>query len=206
MIVESLIVGMFATNCYIVSCPHSSEGIIIDPGAGGKMIIDKARSAGLKIKYVVNTHGHVDHVAANGKLKEALGAPILLNEKDLELYNNPGFGLRFIISRQPEPERFLCEGDRIDFGNISLAVIETPGHTPGGICLYGQDAIFTGDTLFAGSIGRTDLAGGSYPEILKSIKEKILVLPDDSVVYPGHGPASSLEKEIRSNMFIANLT
>ncbi len=204
MIVENLVVSMFATNCYIAVCEETGEGIVIDPGAGAESIHNRIKAVDAKIKYIVNTHGHVDHVAANGKLKEKLEVPILLNRDDLELYKKPGFGLSILLSKLPEPDRFISEGDKIRFGNIALNVLETPGHTPGGVSLYGEGCVFTGDTLFAGSIGRTDLAGGSLPEILGSIKEKLLSLPDNMKVYPGHGPASTIGHEAKTNMFLIN--
>ena len=204
MIVENLVVSMFTTNCYIAVCEETGEGIVIDPGAGAESIHNRIKAVDAKIKYIVNTHGHVDHVAANGKLKEILEVPILLNRDDLELYKKPGFGLSILLSKLPEPDRFISEGDKIRFGNIALNVLETPGHTPGGVSLYGEGCVFTGDTLFAGSIGRTDLAGGSLPEILGSIKEKLLSLPDNMKVYPGHGPASTIGHEAKTNMFLIN--
>lgn len=202
MILKLLQVSMFATNCYLVGCPDTGEGIVIDPGAEGKRILQVIENLNIKVKYIINTHGHVDHVAANGRLKEALGAPILLNGKDLSLYQNPGFGLGLVIGKQPPPDRFIDEGDHISCGSLEFLVMETPGHTPGGVCLFGQGVLFSGDTLFAGSIGRTDLAGGSFEEIIRSIKERLLVLPPDTVVYPGHGPKSAIGDEIRGNPFV----
>ncbi len=202
MNVKSITVGMFATNCYLVSCPETKEGVVIDPGADGKRIFDKLKNSGLRIKYIINTHGHIDHIGANGKLKEVLKIPILLCQKDLELYNNPGFGLRLVSRKQPDPDKYISEGERIEFGNLSMTVINTPGHTPGGVCLIANSALFSGDTLFAGSIGRTDLAGGSHSALIKSIKEKIIVLPPETMVYPGHGPITTIGEEIETNPFI----
>ena len=202
MIVKSMVVSMFATNCYLVYCKDTGEAVIIDPGAEGKKIIDTARTLNLAIKYIINTHGHIDHIGANSKLKEEYGAQILLSEKDLELYNNPGFGLGLVLRKQPRPDRFITEGDQISFGSISLGVVETPGHTAGGICLIGESAVFCGDTLFAGSIGRTDLAGGSYATLIKSINNRLMVLSPDSAVYPGHGPATTIGTEALSNPFL----
>ncbi len=200
--VKLLTVGMFATNCYLVSCSETGKGVVIDPGADGKRIITKSKEAGLDIECIVNTHGHVDHIGANGKLKEELKAPIMLSEKDLEIYKNPGFGLRFVLGAQPEPDRLLKDGDSIEFGNLSLQVMETPGHTPGGVCLVEGSAVFCGDTLFAGSVGRTDLAGGSYSRLIRSVKERLGSLPPRTVVYPGHGPATTIEEELENNPFI----
>lgn len=203
MLVETLVVGMLATNCYLVGCSQTGEGIVIDPGAGAKRILKRIKQKGLRITGIVNTHGHIDHVAANGRVKNALQAPLYLPEKDLDIYLNPGFGLGIIFGKPPAPDYLLKEGARISLGRKTLTVIETPGHTAGGISLYGGGAVFTGDALFARSIGRTDLAGGSYPLLIRSIKEKLLVLPPQTAVYPGHGPASTIEAEARGNPFIA---
>ncbi len=203
--VETITVGIFATNCYLVSCPLTQEALIIDPGAGGKNIVALIVQKQLKIKYVVNTHGHIDHIGANGRLKEEFQVPILLSEKDLTLYNNPGFGLSLVLKKQPAPERFIKEGDIIEFGEQTLKVIDTPGHTEGGITLVGNDLVFCGDTLFAGSVGRTDLAGGSHPTLMKSIKDKLMLLPWESLVYSGHGPATTIGAEARTNPFISGL-
>ncbi|MFO7951322.1 MAG: MBL fold metallo-hydrolase [Bacillota bacterium] len=200
--IEVLTVSMFATNCYLVSCAKTKEAIIIDPGANGKRIIEKIRNNNLYIKYIVNTHGHVDHIGANGKLKEIFEAPILLGEKDLQLYEKPGFGLSFFFKKQPKPDQLIVDGNQIHFGEAFMEVKDTPGHSPGSISLLLDSAIFCGDTLFAGSVGRTDLPGGSHGQLMQSIKEKIFVLNDHVIIYPGHGPATSVSKEIDSNPFI----
>lgn len=202
MNINCITVSMFATNCYIVSCPDTNEAVIIDPGAEGKSIKALVDKLDLRIKYIVNTHAHVDHIGANGKLKQEYSAPILLNRKDLELYQNPGFGLKLILKKQPLPDQFIAEGDEVSFGKIKLKVLETPGHTEGGICFLGNRAVFCGDTLFAGSIGRTDLAGGSYDSLIKSIKSKLLTLPPETKVYPGHGPATTVKAEVSGNPFL----
>ena len=202
MILKALQVSMFATNCYLVGCPDTGEGVVIDPGAEAKRILQEINNLNLKVKHIINTHGHVDHVGANARLKEALGAPILLNRKDLKLYRNPGFGLGLVVGKQPPPDRFIAEGDQIICGSLKFTVIETPGHTQGGVCLLTEGALFSGDTLFAGSIGRTDLAGGSFEEIVRSIKERLLVLPPDTVVYTGHGPGTTIADEISGNPFV----
>lgn len=202
MHVATLVVSMFATNCYLVSCPETGEGIVIDPGAEGKRILHEIKKRGLKIVALVNTHGHIDHTGANGRLKEALRVPLYFPEKDLDCYLNPGFGLGVLFGKPVPPDVLLKEGDKISFGRVSLVVLETPGHTAGGISLYGSGAIFTGDALFAGSIGRTDLAGGSYELLMESITGKLMTLPPQTLVYPGHGPATTIEEEARSNPFL----
>jgi glyoxylase-like metal-dependent hydrolase (beta-lactamase superfamily II) len=202
MILQTLEVSMFATNCYLVGCPKTGEGIVIDPGAEGRRILAEIKKQGLTVKCIINTHGHVDHVGANARLKEALQVPILLPEKDLDLYRNPGFGLGVLVGKQPDPDRLIRDGDRISFGLLECRVMETPGHTRGGVCLGLEGVVFTGDTLFAGSIGRTDLAGGSFQQLIKSIREKLLVLPSQTVIYPGHGPASTIGEEAGYNPFL----
>ena len=202
MHVATLVVSMFATNCYLVSCPETGEGIVIDPGAEGKRILHEIKKRGLKIVALVNTHGHIDHTGANGRLKEALRVPLYFPEKDLDCYLNPGFGLGVLFGKPVPPDVLLKEGDKISFGRASLVVLETPGHTAGGISLYGSGAVFTGDALFAGSIGRTDLAGGSYELLMESITGKLMTLPPQTLVYPGHGPATTIEEEARSNPFL----
>ncbi len=204
MDITTLVVGMFATNCYLVSCSETGEAVVIDPGAEGKRIIENVEALQLKMKYIINTHGHIDHIGANGKLKEKYAVPLLLCEKDLELYNNPGFGLGLILRRQPRPDRFISDGDRITFGTITLHVFETPGHTAGGICLREELAVFCGDTLFAGSIGRTDLPGGSHGTLMESIKQNLLVLAPETEVYPGHGPSTTIGIESVTNPFVTS--
>ena len=201
--VETLVVSMFATNCYLVYGKEDKEAVVIDPGAGAKTIIQTIKNLELKPKYILNTHGHVDHVGANAKLKAKFNLQVMLSEKDLHLYNNPGFGLKHVLKKQPRPDHFLQEGDVIKFGKSQLKVIETPGHTPGGVCFFAPGQLFCGDTLFSGSIGRTDLSGGSYEQLITSIKEKILILAPETIVYPGHGPLTTVGDERAHNPFLS---
>jgi hydroxyacylglutathione hydrolase len=202
MLVETITVSMFATNCYLVACPETREALVIDPGADGSGIIAKIKEKKFDVKYIINTHGHIDHIGANGKLKAELQVPLLLSEKDLELYHNPGFGLGLVLRKQPLPDHYMVDGEELKFGNKTLTVIETPGHTAGGVSLLVEKTLFCGDTLFAGSIGRTDLAGGSYDTLLKSIHERIMTLPPDTIIYPGHGPQTTVAAEAASNPFM----
>ncbi len=202
MLLERLEVGLLSTNCYLVGCPDTLEGIVIDPGFEGKRIGHEIKRIGLKVRYIINTHGHGDHIGANAYVKETTGAQLLFHEADLQIYRNPGFGLAALVGHQPEPDRFLVAGEVVTAGSIRFQVMETPGHTPGGISLYTAGAIFTGDTLFAGSVGRTDLAGGSFEQLMRSIREYILQFPEDTVIYPGHGPSSTVGYEKANNPFL----
>lgn len=205
MKVKKLVVGIFEANCYILWDEKDREAIIVDPGEEGERIIEIIRKDSLKIKSIVNTHTHIDHIGANDFLGEKTGAPLLVHSADVSLLQNAELNLSALSGKERSfslPARVLEEGDEIRVGNFSLRVLHTPGHTPGSICLYGDNKLFSGDTLFAGGIGRTDLAGGNSKELQKSIKEKILTLPDEVVVYPGHGPSTVVDKERRCNSFI----
>ncbi|RQD76722.1 MAG: MBL fold metallo-hydrolase [Candidatus Syntrophonatronum acetioxidans] len=205
MLIKKLEVGNLMSNCYIIGCQDTSEAVVIDPGAEPDTILAVLEENNLKLKYIINTHGHVDHMGANEPLQKATSADILIHEEDAQLFHNPQENLSMFVGGEvllSPPQRLLKEGDTITFGNITLKVIHTPGHTRGGISLYTDQVVFTGDTLFAGSIGRTDLPGGDYKEIIRSIKEKILPLGDETNVCPGHGPVSSVAKEKKTNPFL----
>ncbi len=202
MIFGSLIVGILNTNCYLLGCSQTGQAVVVDPGFEGEKIIREIRRLELQVKYIVNTHGHIDHISANSKLKEATGGLICLHERDLPLYLNPSFGISVAAEKQPDPDRLVAEGDRIVFGQAELEVLETPGHTEGGISLLGSGLVFTGDTLFAGSVGRTDLPGGNWEQLLQSIRRKLMVLPEQTRVYPGHGPDSTIIREKKANPFL----
>lgn len=202
-------VGMISTNCYLVGCTETKEALVIDPGfdtkAEAEKILTEAKEHGFKIQYIINTHGHPDHTSGNKILKELTGAQILIHEYDApKLADTSGnlltfFGLR---STSPPADKILHEGDIIQVGTIKLKVLHTPGHSKGGISLLGDDFIFTGDTLFAGSIGRYDFPDASYKELMHSIRDKIAPLPDHVKVYPGHGPPSTIGEEKRYNPFL----
>jgi len=205
LILKKIEVGPFSTNCYLVGCPKTLEGVVIDPGGDGKRLIKEITDLGLTIKYIINTHGHGDHILANKDLKESTNALLLIHELDEDFLVNPQknlMGLFGKILKGIPADQLLKDGDQISFGNkITFNVIHTPGHTPGGICLDSGEHLFTGDTLFAGSIGRTDFPGGSYQDLISSITTKLFTLAGDRQVWPGHGPGSTLDYEKNHNPF-----
>lgn len=205
MIIKRIQVGMIGTNCYLVACPDTKEAIVIDPGDEAKMIYDLAEKEGYKIFAIVNTHGHWDHVGGNSELKALTGAPILIHEQDASYLGDRKLNLGSLMGKNevsPSADKCLQEGDIVQVGKLEFKVIHTPGHTPGGISLLGEKDIFVGDTLFAGSIGRTDFPGGDYRVIISMIKEKLLPLADEIKVYPGHGPSTTIGQEKKKNPFL----
>lgn len=203
MKIERIPVGTIQANCYILGCNFTKEGIIIDPGADAQGLISKIKELDLKIKYILLTHGHYDHIAAVNEIKRKIKAPICIHSLDKEILENPELNLSTMFgqSMSVSYDIELKEGDVLSIGNIKLKIIHTPGHTPGGICIVGDQEVFTGDTLFAGSIGRTDFPQGNMKKLLSSIKNKLFVLPGDTKIYPGHGPSSTIEQEKNTNPF-----
>jgi len=208
MNVEQQMVGMMGVCCYILSCENTSKAAIVDPGGDEQKILDRVSELGLDVVYIIATHGHPDHVCGNRTLKEATGAEIVMHEADDDFFSQSQVQSYFSmlgLEASPPTDLRVKEGDTISFGDVSLQVIHTPGHTPGGMCLYTKPDLITGDTLFVGGIGRTDFPGGSHQELISSIREKLLVLPPDTVVWPGHGyggSRSTIEEERTSNPFI----
>ena len=209
MILKMFTFGMYLTNCYVVGCEETKEAIVIDPGFDrdreAKEVLDFIEQNDLHVNYIVNTHGHADHTAGNGIIKKATGALILIHEDDAIMLTTVAktlsmvFGLRVT---SPPADRTLHEGNVIQVGRINLVVLHTPGHSRGGISLLGENFVFPGDTLFAGSIGRTDFPGASFEEIMQSIKTKLVTLPDHFKVYPGHGPVTTIGEEKKHNPFL----
>ena len=204
MLISGLVVGPFASNCYIVGSESSKEGMIIDPGAEAEVILKKVKDLGLDIKYIVLTHGHIDHVSALKEVKEATGAEVAIHADDADSLQGHSLGTLFGLSfpTPPPPDRLLKDGDSIDIGDLHFLVLHTPGHSPGGICLLGQGVVFSGDTLFNYGMGRYDLPGGDYKKLMNGINTKLMVLPDETAVYPGHGPATTIGAERRGNPFL----
>jgi hydroxyacylglutathione hydrolase len=205
LIFERITVGPIETNSYILGDEKSREAIVIDPGGEFEIIENHLKKSKLKLKYIILTHGHVDHIGALAPLKKATGAEILIHSKDSAMLYDPNQNLSSFSGDKIIPikaDKLLEEGDIIQCGEIRLEVLHTPGHTLGGISLVTDKMIFTGDALFCGSIGRTDFPGSSYQELIKSIKDKLLNKDDDFIIYSGHGPSSTIGEERRNNPFL----
>lgn len=207
MIHEILPVGPLQCNCSIIGDEASQEAMVIDPGDDISEIQAIIQKHNLRVKQIVITHAHIDHVGGAMRLREATGAPILLNQNDYALLKMLDLQAAWLGMRPPgkvEIDRGLSEDDKVEAGAIAASVLHTPGHTEGSICLYfpAEQKLIAGDTLFAGSIGRTDLPGGSFDAIINSLHEKVLALPDDTVVVPGHGPLTTIGEEREGNPFL----
>jgi glyoxylase-like metal-dependent hydrolase (beta-lactamase superfamily II) len=213
MILETAAVGPFFKNGYVVGCEATNHAVLIDPGDEIEHLLDVIRNRALSVTHILLTHAHVDHVSGVAEAKRSLDVPIYLHQDDLFLYQNAvRTGMMFGLTvEEPPPVDHYYEGEGpIAFGEYAVRVVHTPGHCPGGVCLAvskaddgaSPPALFVGDTLFAGSIGRTDLPGGNYQTLLKSITEVLFAFPDDSVVYSGHGPETTIGRERRTNPFV----
>ncbi|MEM7033465.1 MAG: MBL fold metallo-hydrolase [Chloroflexota bacterium] len=206
MIVKQLPVGPIQTNCYIAGCEETKEGVVIDPGDEAARILAEVEESGLTIKYILNTHAHFDHIMANEGLVKATGAPLALHPLELPLLRENGGAKAFGIDAppSPDPDMELAEGDTISFGTHTFKVLFTPGHTIGHVSFYEEKVgiIFSGDVLFAGSIGRTDFPGGDHTTLINSINDKLMVLPDETVVCSGHGPVTNIGRERVGNPWL----
>ncbi|MFC1906567.1 MBL fold metallo-hydrolase [Chloroflexota bacterium] len=204
MILRRLVIQPYATNCYIVGSESTREGMVIDPGGNAGAIMKHINETKLDIKYIVLTHGHIDHIGAVGELKEATGAAFCVHEDESNLVQDRPLssmvGAHYPVL--PSPDRWLRDGDRLDIGELHFEVLHTPGHSPGGISLMGEGVVFSGDTLFNFGIGRTDFPTGSHSQLMNSIHTRLMTLPDNTVVYPGHGPESTIDAERRGNPWL----
>jgi glyoxylase-like metal-dependent hydrolase (beta-lactamase superfamily II) len=205
MIIKTLAVGPIMANCFIVGCPETREAVVIDPGDEADRILFELAESRLKVVHIVNTHGHFDHVGANRRMKHATAAPISIHALDAPMLQHlarsaAAWGMS--AEDSPAPDNLVAEGDRLAFGHRAMTVLHTPGHTPGGISLLVDGHLFVGDTLFAGSVGRTDFPGGDFDTLRASIQKKLFTLPDDVRVHTGHGPDTFIGEEKRSNPFV----
>ena len=205
MLVDLLPVGPLQVNCFILGCPATRKAAVIDPGDDFEKIQQALARHQLEVELILNTHGHFDHIGANAAMKEAYDAPLLIHPGDLPLLGlasaqAAAYGLS--ATNSPAPDRELKDGDRLRFGEQTLEVLHTPGHSPGGVCFYSEGLLVSGDTLFAGSIGRTDLPGGNHQQLLQSIADKLSGLPPQTRVLPGHGPLTTIEHELEYNPFL----
>lgn len=205
MIIRSITVGPVMTNCYVVGCEETRKGVVIDPGDEVDRILLEAIEEKLSIEYIINTHGHFDHVGGNSRLKKATGATLMIHILDAPMLKTvsasaAAWGLR--AEDSPLPDRLLNDGDTISFGTLTFTVLHTPGHTAGGVSLHSSGDVFVGDTLFAGSVGRTDFPGGDFNILKSSIREKLFTLEDSVTVWPGHNQETTIGREKRMNPFV----
>src|SRR5450830_826687 len=197
---------MMDSNCYIIGCEETKEGIVVDPGAEGQRILKKVEELGLKVNKIILTHGHVDHIGALAEVQEATGAKVLIHADDAAQLTDASKNLSAFVGQKMSvkaADQLLADNDKIECGKLTLEVIHTLGHTRGGISLRCEpDILITGDTLFAGSVGRCDFPGGSHSQLISSIKNRLLIFPPETKVFPGHGPSSTIDEEKRENPFL----
>ena len=204
MIIKKMVVGPLQTNCYIIVDEKSGKGIIIDPGYDASKIIKQVGLCNVDVIFIVLSHGHIDHICALSEIKRATNAKVAIHRKDAPLLEETKLGVYLGIECTPipRPDIYLEGGEEFKLGKLIFRIIHTAGHTPGGICLEGEGACFTGDTLFRYGIGRSDLPGGNSVSLINNIRQRLLTLPDQIKVYPGHGPETTIEAERRGNPFI----
>ncbi|HLI09112.1 MAG TPA: MBL fold metallo-hydrolase [Ktedonobacteraceae bacterium] len=205
-VVACITVGPFQENCYLYACPQTREAVIIDPGDEAESILKTIAELRLIPRYIINTHGHIDHIGAIDAVHTVYPVPLAIHAADVHMYTDEHVAREYGKTSplvKTKPDMLLKEGDRLTFGTLSLEVVETPGHTPGGVCLVSHPyCVFSGDTLFYRGIGRTDFEGGSYEQIVASIREKLYTLDDDLVVFPGHGGPTTIIEEKYENPFV----
>ena len=209
MLIKNLAVGQLQSNCFIIADDNTKEAIIIDPGDEPDRIIDVVKGNSLNVRYILCTHAHFDHVGAISDIKDETDAKIVVHKDEGEIYEGARDQAAFWgyeLEPLPEPDMFVQEGDKLEVGDLKFEILHTPGHSPGGLCLYSEDekVVFTGDTLFAGSVGMTDFYGGDMDKLKKSFS-RLMSLPPDTKVFPGHGPVSSIRQEKDSNFFMEEI-
>lgn len=202
---EGRAVGVMGANCYLLTCDLTGKGVLVDPGADGPEIYRWVRQKGVEIEYILLTHGHVDHIGAVDELRELTGAKVGIQAQDAEMLTDGRknlssyFGPALVLK---PADMFLDDGQIIKVGELEITVLTTPGHSEGSVCFLTPDGVLSGDTLFAGSIGRTDFPGGSLERLLQGIEAKLLILPEDTAVFPGHGEETTIGRERRENPFL----
>ncbi len=205
MKIETLVVSPFEVNCYLVWDESDKIGVIIDPGDEAERILERIKELGVKPEAILLTHGHADHIAAVEPLMKELKLKLYIGEGDEEMLSSPSANVSALIGFQiicPAADVIVKGGETLKFGSLQFSVFHTPGHSKGGMCYFSGNSLFCGDTLFSGSIGRTDLPGGNYEQLIESIQQNILSLPDDIICYPGHMEATTVGRERSSNPFL----
>jgi hydroxyacylglutathione hydrolase len=205
MILDKVVVGPLMVNCYVLGCKTTNKGIVVDPGEGAKLVLQTIEKNELNIEYILLTHGHIDHIGALPQIQKATGAQVYIHAKDQFLVDQAKtqaqmFGLP--LPADCKIDEYFKDSDIIKVGNLEIKVISTPGHTPGSVSFLIENNLISGDTIFEASIGRTDFPGGSYPQIVNSIKNKIYALPDETIIHPGHGQSTTVEFEKNNNPFV----
>jgi len=207
VIIRTVSVGITQTNCYVVGCEETQEGVVIDPGGHPQRILEAIEESGLTVRYVLNTHCHFDHMGANAEIVAATGAPLALHPAELPILQARGgaswFGV--IVKESPPPDVELEPGQVLEVGTLRFQVLHTPGHSPGSVTFYLEEegVAFDGDVIFQMGVGRVDLPGGDGGTLVRSIREVLFALPDETVLYPGHGPKTTVGQEERSNPWVA---
>ena len=203
MLIQKFVVGSLECNCYLIFDENSKETLVVDPGDEPDRIIDFIQENSLHVKHIVCTHAHFDHVGGVSEIKQETGATIVIHRDEQEIYKNTreqAVAWGFDIDDLPEPDMFVSEGDELEIGNLRFKILHTPGHSPGAICIFGEGILITGDTLFAGSVGRTDLYGGDIVQLKKSFK-RLVSFAEETKILPGHGPETTIEMERKENLF-----